>query len=181
MQKLSASRAAVMTACLAARSLAAAAEPRPGVSAEPMALTAVEDVSSPYRTAPVEVPLPVKRYVAPAPAPVPAPPPARRWEVQMADMTLSRTLERWSSEAGVRLRWDAGRTFEIHAPTTFTGDFEGVVIALLSTPGVRDGDYPLEACLYANTPPLLRVTRRGEQASACEPVDGLATAPSRPR
>lgn len=149
----------------------------------------IQDVTSRYwveanvaqaRSAPAVVG--VKRYVAPpSPAtaasapPVSTPPsdppvvaaPALRWQVLVADMTISRTLERWSGEAGIRVRWDAARTFPISAPTTFTGSFEEAVSALLSTPGVKDSDYPLEACLYANVPPLLRVTRRGEQTSAC--------------
>ena len=34
--------------------------------------------------------------------------------------------------------------------------------------GIRQSDYPLEACIYANTPPLVRITRQGEQARECD-------------
>jgi hypothetical protein len=37
----------------------------------------------------------------------------------------------------------------------------------LSSPGIRMSDFPLEACIYANTPPLVRITRQGEQTREC--------------
>ena len=109
----------------------------------------------------------------PAPAPAPAPPP--RWEVLTSDLTLHRTLERWARTAGMRLRWDAERNFAIAAPTFLAGDFETALAAVLSTPGVRGSDYPLEACIYANSPPLVRVTRLGEQPH-CAPATPSAAA-----
>ena len=90
-----------------------------------------------------------------------------RWEVLTSDMTLSKTLARWAQDAGYRLQWDAPRNFLIGAPTGFSGDFETAVSALLSTPGIRLSEFPLEACLYGNSPPLLRITRYGEQAREC--------------
>jgi len=39
---------------------------------------------------------------------------------------------------------------------------------VLNSAGIRQSDYPLEACIYANDPPLVRITRQGEQSRECE-------------
>lgn len=118
---------------------------------------------------------------APA-APAPQEPSAavqqQSWEVRTSDVTLSRTLERWAASAGYRLKWDAARNFLISAPSTFSGDFEEALSQALSTPGVRLSDYPLEACIYPNTPPLARITRQGEQTRECAAVSSPMSAPS---
>jgi hypothetical protein len=90
-----------------------------------------------------------------------------RWDVLTQDITLARTLERWAAAAGYRLKWDAQRNFLIGAPDSYGGSFESALQAVLGSAGIRDSDYPLEACIYANTPPLVRVTRAGEQAREC--------------
>lgn len=139
-------------------SLAALAVPAPtAVAAAPL-------VPAPSAAAPVP---------AAAPSPVPLAPFAtepQRWEVRTTDVTLAKTLSRWAQEAGYRLKWDAARQFIIGAPNSFVGGFEDAVAQALDTPGVRSSDYPLEACVYANTPPLLRVTRQGEQVRDCVAV-----------
>jgi hypothetical protein len=89
------------------------------------------------------------------------------WEVRTQDVTLEKTLERWAAAAGYRLRWDAARNFLIAAPDRYEGSFESALLAVLGSPGIRHSDYPLEACIYANKPPLVRVTRQGEQAPEC--------------
>ena len=91
-----------------------------------------------------------------------------RWSVRVQDITLARTLERWGAQAGYRVKWDAQRNFLIGAPDTVEGSFETALKMLLNSAGVRQSDYPLEACIYANTPPLVRVTRQGEQALECD-------------
>ena len=91
-----------------------------------------------------------------------------RWDVRTQDITLARTLERWSAQAGYRLKWDAQRNFLIGAPDTYEGSFEGALRTVLDSAGIRESDYPLEACIYANTPPLVRITRQGEQARECD-------------
>ena len=101
-------------------------------------------------------------------AAVASPGDVRRWEVRTQDLTLSRTLERWAAEAGYRLRWDAARNFVIGAPDVYEGRFEDALQAVLGSAGLRGSDYPLEACIYANRPPLVRVTRLGEQTRECE-------------
>jgi hypothetical protein len=93
--------------------------------------------------------------------------PASRWEVRTQDITLSHTLERWAAQAGYRLKWDASRNFLIGAPDAYDGGFEDALQAVLGSAGIRGSDYPLEACIYANTPPLVRITRQGEQAREC--------------
>jgi hypothetical protein len=127
----------------------------------------VKDVAEPFRKA---VP-PAKPYVAApeaaASAPAVAEQPKQQWEVLSSDMTLSRTLQRWAETAGYRLKWDAERNFLISASHHFEGSFETALAAALATPGVARSDYPLEACIYSNTPPLVRVTRAGEQAREC--------------
>jgi hypothetical protein len=91
-----------------------------------------------------------------------------RWSVLVQDITLERTLRRWGALAGVRLKWDAQRNFLIGAPDTIEGTFETALKTVLDSAGIRQSDYPLEACIYANDPPLVRVTRQGEQARECE-------------
>jgi hypothetical protein len=101
--------------------------------------------------------------VLPAASPVPS-----IWEVQTQDITLARTLERWATSAGYKLRWDADRNFLVAATDRYEGTFESAVQAVLNSAGIRQSDYPLEACIYANRPPLVRITRLGEQARECE-------------
>jgi len=108
--------------------------------------------------------LPVAPY-APAGSVDAAP---RRWQVLVQDITLARTLERWGAQAGYRVKWDAQRNFLVGAPDSIEGTFETALKTLLDSAGIRASDYPLEACIYANTPPLVRVTRQGEQARECE-------------
>jgi len=93
---------------------------------------------------------------------------ATQWKVLVQDITLERTLQRWGAQAGVRLKWDAQRNFLIGAPDTIEGTFETALKTVLDSAGIRQSDYPLEACIYANSPPLVRITRQGEQARECE-------------
>ena len=95
-------------------------------------------------------------------------PAARHWSVLVQDITLARTLERWGAQAGYRVKWDAQRNFLIGAPDSVDGTFEMALKTILGSAGIRQSDYPLEACIYANTPPLVRITRQGEQARECD-------------
>ena len=115
-------------------------------------------------TSAAETSLPVAPYVS-ARANEPAP---GRWAVLVQDITLERTLQRWGAQAGVRLKWDAQRNFLIGAPDTIEGTFETALKTVLGSAGIRQSDYPLEACIYANDPPLVRITRQGEQSRECE-------------
>ena len=115
-------------------------------------------------TSAAEPSLPVAPYLS-ARANEPAP---GRWAVLVQDITLERTLQRWGAQAGVRLKWDAQRNFLIGAPDTIEGTFETALKTVLGSAGIRQSDYPLEACIYANDPPLVRITRQGEQSRECE-------------
>ena len=97
----------------------------------------------------------------------PLPPPEKAWEIKPTDLRLDRVLHRWAEEAGWRVQWDAARHVELAGPNTFRGSFESAVAQVLATPGIRMSEYPLEGCIYPNTPPLVRITRQGEQVSEC--------------
>jgi len=142
-----------LTACALAACASAVAHAAPD--------NALEALDQPYHASARA--LPVAPYASAASAPrVP-----QRWEVLTQDITLARTLERWASTAGYRIKWDAQRNFLIGAPDSVQGSFETALQAVLGSAGVRQSDYPLEACIYANSPPLVRITRQGEQAREC--------------
>lgn len=117
--------------------------------------------------------LPVRLAVATvtaAPVAEPAKPAvvARTWSVEVRDVTLANTFQRWAAAAGWRVRWDAAKNVMVEAPDTVTGSFEDAVEAQLASPGIAYGSYPLEVCFYPNTPPLARVTRKGDQDKECK-------------
>ena len=117
---------------------------------------------------PADPALPVAPYAGDATRATADTEPPARWSVLTQDITLEHTLERWAARAGYRLKWDAQRNFLIGAPDSYGGSFESALRAVLGSAGIRESDYPLEACIYANTPPLVRITRQGEQARECE-------------
>jgi Toxin co-regulated pilus biosynthesis protein Q len=116
------------------------------------------------RVGAAEPPLPVAPYAGARGAGAST----EHWSVLVQDITLERTLQRWGAQAGVRLKWDAQRNFLIGAPDSIDGTFETALKTVLNSAGIRQSDYPLEACIYANNPPLVRITRQGEQARECE-------------
>ncbi|MFL6696654.1 MAG: TcpQ domain-containing protein [Vitreoscilla sp.] len=122
-----------------------------------------QTVAQPWRTT-GEIALPVVPYAAGSNSE----PSATHWSVLVQDITLARTLERWGAQAGYRVKWDAQRNFLIGAPDSLDGSFETALKTILNSAGIRQSDYPLEACIYANTPPLVRITRQGEQARECD-------------
>ncbi len=93
--------------------------------------------------------------------------PPNQWALKLEDVRVDRALKRWSKEAGYSFRWDADRYVLIAAPSVYEGEFLDAVRQLLETPGIIYSEYPLEACVYSNTPPLLRITRLGDQAEEC--------------
>lgn len=94
-------------------------------------------------------------------------PRAIQWELRVEDGRLDKAIRRWAKEAGYTFRWDADRYVLIAAGTTFTGTFENAIEQVLETPGIKNSEYPLEACVYNNEPPLLRITRLGDQKEEC--------------
>ena len=112
---------------------------------------------------------PSKEVVAEVKKPEPPkPPPKPTWNVEIKDLTLAKTFERWASVAGWRVRWDAGQNVMVEAPDSFVGTFEDAITAQLSSPGIAQGAYPLEVCFYPNVPPLARITRKGDQVKECQ-------------
>lgn len=92
----------------------------------------------------------------------------KTWALKLEDVRVDKAMKRWAKDAGYSFRWDAERYVLIAAPTEFEGDFVEAVRQALETPGIAFSEYPLEACIYQNTPPLLRVTRLGDQAQECQ-------------
>lgn len=88
----------------------------------------------------------------------------RTWTVLANDIRLETTLERWARESGHKLVWDADRHILISAGDQFNGTLAEAINRLLSSPAIRDSDYPLEAVFYSNQPPVIRITRLGDQA-----------------
>lgn len=93
--------------------------------------------------------------------------PASLWEMRLQDITLAQTLQRWSQQAGWKLIWDVDKHIMIDSPHLFNGSFEEAISLLLSTPSLAASGLPLEVCFYPNTPPLARITRKGEQDKEC--------------
>ncbi|MFN7695137.1 MAG: TcpQ domain-containing protein [Burkholderiales bacterium] len=123
--------------------------------------TPLEVIPEKFRPDARQLPVPQYRPAAPQAAGL------QKWEIRVTDITLAKSFERWAAAAGYRLRWDASRNFLVGAPDTFDGSLEDAIGKVLSSPGIRNSDYPLEVCIYANTPPLIRVTRAGDQANDC--------------
>ncbi|MCR6481012.1 toxin co-regulated pilus biosynthesis Q family protein [Variovorax sp. ZS18.2.2] len=92
----------------------------------------------------------------------------QRWTVEIKDVNLANTFQRWAGSAGWKVRWDAAKHVMVEAPDTVTGTFEEAIEAQLSSPGIATSSYPLEVCFYPNTPPLARITRKGEQTQECK-------------
>ena len=89
--------------------------------------------------------------------------PVRNWSVLATDVRLETTLERWAREGGYKLVWDADRHILISAADSFNGTIGDAINRVLASPAIRGSDYPLEAVIYANTPPVIRITRLGDQ------------------
>ncbi len=93
--------------------------------------------------------------------------PTSLWEMRLQDITLAQTLQRWSQQAGWKLIWDVDKHIMIDSPHQFKGSFEEAISLLLAAPSLAASGLPLEVCFYPNTPPLARITRKGEQDKEC--------------
>jgi Toxin co-regulated pilus biosynthesis protein Q/Conjugal transfer protein len=98
----------------------------------------------------------------------PKSPPAELWKVELRDVTLANTFDKWAKAAGWRIKWDADKNIMVEAPDEFGGTFEQALTEVLSSPAIAQGPYPLEVCFYANQPPFARVTRKGDQYKECK-------------
>ncbi|WP_295371204.1 toxin co-regulated pilus biosynthesis Q family protein [uncultured Pseudacidovorax sp.] len=92
---------------------------------------------------------------------------SQQWTVDVRDVYLANTFQRWAKQAGWRVRWDAAKHVMVEAPDTFNGSFEEAVAAQIESPGIANSSYPLEVCIYPNNPPLVRITRKGDQDKEC--------------
>jgi hypothetical protein len=101
-------------------------------------------------------------------AAVAMPTPQQSWDIQLKDINFATVFHRWAHKAGYRVRWDAQKHFLVEAPDNVAGTFEDAVNAVLESPGIAQSAYPLEVCIYPNTPPLARITRKGEQDKECK-------------
>lgn len=73
--------------------------------------------------------------------------PALVWSVVPADGTISATLNRWASQAGYKIFWQAQKDLP-SVGTTYRGTFEGALEALMVD--TKHSSYALHACLYDN-------------------------------
>lgn len=135
-----------------------------------LATVAANSTSTPQliaTTNPVITPTPIKLApVTPITAEKSIPAPIV-WEIKLQDITLAQTLQRWSQKAGWKLIWDVDKHLLIDSPHQLEGSFEEAVGWLLSTPSLAAAGIPLEVCFYPNTPPLARVTKKGQQDQEC--------------
>jgi hypothetical protein len=96
-----------------------------------------------------------------------APSAIKTWTILPTDGRLATTFERWAKADGMRLIWDAQQHVMLSAADTFTGTLADALHRVLSSPAIRQSAYPLEACIYPNQPPVLRITRLSEQSLEC--------------
>lgn len=92
---------------------------------------------------------------------------SKYWSMDIRDVTYFSAFSRWAKEANYQIRWDAPSHFYIGAIDTYQGTFEEAIEAALGNPAIANSRLPLEVCFYPNTPPLARITRKGEQELEC--------------
>jgi O-glycosyl hydrolase len=88
---------------------------------------------------------------------------SQKWVILIEDVTLENTFKRWAEQANYQLLWDTDREIQIPAKDEFLGSFEEALARVLQSPAIRQSEHPLEAVIYSNNPPLVRITRMGEQ------------------
>ena len=91
----------------------------------------------------------------------------KNWAILPTDGRLATTFERWAKAEGMRVIWDAQQHVMLSSADSFTGTLNEALQRVLSSPAIRQSAYPLEACIYPNNPPVLRITRLSEQALEC--------------
>jgi hypothetical protein len=123
-----------------------------------------DSAPTPTTSSPLAVSNPAKPSTAPPTVSAEPAVEAKRWQILASDVRLDNTLNRWASVAGMRMLWDAKQHVMLSAEDTFVGSFEQALERVLSSPAIRLSDYPLQACVYPNSPPLLRITRLGDQS-----------------
>jgi hypothetical protein len=134
--------------------------PAPTQAPAPMSTPTAEVASAARPSIPVAITAPTEG------APV-KPDNVKTWAILPTDGRLATTLERWAKAEGMRVIWDAKQHVMLSSADSFTGTLSEALQRVLSSPAIRQSAYPLEACIYPNNPPVLRVTRLSEQALEC--------------
>lgn len=93
---------------------------------------------------------------------------AETWAIDLKDIHLANTFSRWGQKQGWTVLWDAPKHIMIEATSVFTGSLTEAIDQVLRSPGISTSAFPLEACVYPNTPPLVRITLKGEQETECK-------------
>lgn len=96
------------------------------------------------------------------------PPVAQRWAILPTDGKLAVTFERWAASAGMKMIWDAKQHVMLSSSDSFAGTIDQALTRVLSSSAIRQSTYPLEACIYPNSPPVLRITRLGDQKDCAQ-------------
>lgn len=94
--------------------------------------------------------------------------PIESWEIDLKDIHLANTFARWGEKKGWTVLWDAPKNIMIEATSVFQGSLPDAIDQVLRSPGIANSAFPLEACVYPNTPPLVRITLKDEQKSECK-------------
>lgn len=136
----------------------------------------VDAPHSAYMAATAAEPTAPTRIAAPAPAPAPSPapaakdqpdeiielaPPVETWIVSPVDGTLRVVLNKWASQSGWQISWEASVDLPLTVSAEFYGDFKSAVKQLFTS--LSASDVNLNALLYTGNK-VLRVTEVGRRA-----------------
>ena len=80
-----------------------------------------------------------------------------KFDTLASDRSVSRLIERWARQAGVNYVWGAPSDVTLGTQDRFVGTIEQAIDRLLN--GVSGLN--LQACIYNNNPPVIRITESG--------------------
>jgi hypothetical protein len=81
----------------------------------------------------------------------------QKFDTMVTDRSVSRVLDRWARQAGVGFVWDAKSDVTLSTQDRFVGTIEQATERLISgLSGIT-----LQACIYTNNPPVIRITESG--------------------
>lgn len=81
----------------------------------------------------------------------------QKFDTLATDRSVSRLLDRWARQSGVGFVWDAKSDITLSTQDRFIGTIEQATERLIS--GVAG--VTLQACIYNNNPPVIRITESG--------------------
>lgn len=85
--------------------------------------------------------------------------PVENWVLSPQDRRLSIALQRWTTQAGWQLLWEAERDFPIEVEIRLEGALSTVIERIMGS--LQDSDYPLQAVMNPHTR-VVRVRRQHE-------------------